>query len=77
MGRFLTNAPQALMSDAQVDALPKAAGQGVFSSTGQPPGNNHRKEGGNVLFSDGRVETTPARARFTLGLDPGEVLLNP
>ena len=65
------------MSDSQVDTQSKAAGQLVFSSTGKPPGNNHDKSGGNVLFSDGRVERTPPNAAFSLVLTQGVVLLNP
>jgi prepilin-type N-terminal cleavage/methylation domain-containing protein/prepilin-type processing-associated H-X9-DG protein len=77
MGRFSTNGTQVLMSDRQVDTQPKTAGQPVFSTTGKPPGNNHRKFGGNFLFSDGHTEMSPALAPFPLGLIKGEVLLNP
>lgn len=77
MGCYLTNSQQALMSDKQVDTKAKAAGQPLFSSTGKPPGNNHRKYGGNVLFCDGHVELSPPKAAFPLPLGPGEVLLNP
>ncbi|HYG36664.1 MAG TPA: type II secretion system protein [Clostridia bacterium] len=77
MGRYLTNAPEALLSDKQVDTSPKVVGQLLFSTSGKPPGNNHRKFGGNVLFSDGHVETSSCGARFPLPLKQGEVLLNP
>ncbi len=77
MGRRAADTPAALMSDRQVDTLAKAAGQSVFSVTGQPPGNNHRKEGGNFLFTDGRLEWTAASATFPLPLASGVVLLNP
>lgn len=77
MGRYLTNSAQALMSDAQVDSSAKAAGQQVFSTTGKPPGNNHRKFGGNFLFCDGHDEMSPAAAPFALGLTNGQLLLNP
>ncbi len=77
MGRFLTNSAQVLLSDRQVDPQPKAAGQVVFSTTGKPPGNNHRKFGGNFLFCDGHAEMSPATAPFPLPLTNGEVLLNP
>jgi prepilin-type N-terminal cleavage/methylation domain-containing protein/prepilin-type processing-associated H-X9-DG protein len=77
MGRSVTNAQQVLMSDAQVDTQPKVPGQPVFSSTGNPPGNNHRQAGGNFLFGDGHVNPSPATAAFSLGLEPGVVLLNP
>jgi len=77
MGRCMTNTASALMSDKQVDTSPKAAGQLAFSETGKPPGNNHRKFGGNFLFCDGHVELSPAHVPFALPLNPGETLLNP
>jgi prepilin-type N-terminal cleavage/methylation domain-containing protein/prepilin-type processing-associated H-X9-DG protein len=76
MGCSLTNA-QVLISDAQVDSQAKTSNQQVFSSTGKPPGNNHGKSGGNFLFTDGRAEMSPAHAPFALGLQSGQVLLNP
>ena len=77
MGRRLADTQEPVMSDSQVDSQSKAAGQLVFSSTGKPPGNNHDKSGGNILFSDGRVERTPPNAAFSLVLTQGVVLLNP
>lgn len=77
MGRSQTNAHQALLSDRQVNTQPKTAGQPVFSIDGKPPGNNHRKFGGNFLFGDGTCEMSPARAPFSLELTNGVVLLNP
>lgn len=77
MGRALTNAEAALMSDRQVDTRSKAAGQLLFSQTGKPPGSNHSKYGGNLLFCDGRTETSRSPARMPLPLPPGVVLLNP
>jgi prepilin-type N-terminal cleavage/methylation domain-containing protein/prepilin-type processing-associated H-X9-DG protein len=77
MGRGPANATRALASDAQVDTQSKAAGEPVFSSDGKPPGNNHGKFGGNLLFCDGHVELSSPRAAFTLGFGPGETLLNP
>ncbi len=65
------------MSDWQVDARSKAAGEYAFSSTGKPPGNNHDKLGGNLLFCDGSVVPVPPRLPFSLTLTPGIVLLNP
>jgi prepilin-type N-terminal cleavage/methylation domain-containing protein len=77
MGCSNTNGAQVLMSDRQIDGLPKTAGQLLFSSTGQPPGNNHNKFGGNLLFSDGHTELSGARAPFPIPLATGVVLLNP
>lgn len=76
MGRGLSNAAP-LMSDRQVDTRAKAAGEAAFSTTGEPPGNNHRKYGGNFLFCDGHVEQTPPNVPFALNLGEGETLLNP
>jgi prepilin-type processing-associated H-X9-DG protein len=78
MGRTLSDgAEAALASDAQVDTAPKTTGQGVFSSDGKKPGNNHNKFGGNVLFCDGNVQYTPSRLAFPLPLATNVVLLNP
>ncbi|HVM48810.1 MAG TPA: prepilin-type N-terminal cleavage/methylation domain-containing protein [Candidatus Acidoferrum sp.] len=77
MGRNTTNASAPLMSDRQVDARAKNAGEPAFSSTGKPPGNNHGKAGGNFLFVDGHVEATPPLLPFSLGVTQGVVLLNP
>ncbi len=77
MGRRLTDAQEPLLSDRQVDTSSKTAGQQIFSSTGKPPGNNHNKSGGNILFCDGHVQQTPPNAAFSLGLTQGIVLLNP
>jgi prepilin-type N-terminal cleavage/methylation domain-containing protein/prepilin-type processing-associated H-X9-DG protein len=77
MGWSMTNSQQVLMSDKQVDTKAKSVGQAVFSTTGKPPGSNHRKFGGNFLFCDGHTEMSPAVAPFPLALTNGEVLLNP
>jgi len=77
MGCYLTNSTQVLMSDRQVDTQAKSPGQAVFSSTGNGPGSNHRKLGGNFLFCDGHTEMSPAVASIPLGLANDERLLNP
>lgn len=78
MGRKLTDGDRVpLMSDEQVNTLPKTAGQLVFSPNGKPPGNNHNKYGGNVLFCDGDVQFSPPNAAFNLPTGPDVVLLNP
>jgi prepilin-type N-terminal cleavage/methylation domain-containing protein/prepilin-type processing-associated H-X9-DG protein len=77
MGRSKTNAQQVLLTDAQVDTLPKGAGEFVFSGDGKPPGNNHAKNGGNLMFCDGHVQSSPPRAAVPLPVAAGEVLLNP
>ena len=77
MGRRAVDAQQVLMSDQQVDTRAKVAGEYAFSNTGKPPGNNHDKLGGNLLFCDGRTEATPPRLPVSLMLTQGVVLLNP
>jgi len=77
MGRRSSDATEVLMTDKQVDTKAKSAGQNVFSTTGSPPGNNHHKYGGNLLFCDGHVELIPAQSPFSLALTQGVVLLNP
>ena len=77
MGRRLAEAQEPLLSDRQIDTQSKSAGRQVFSTTGKPPGNNHDKSGGNVLFCDGHVQRTPAAAAFSLVLTQSVVLLNP
>ncbi len=77
MGRRATPALTALMTDAQINSLSKSNYQQAFSADGKPPGNNHHKFGGNILFTDGHVERSPALLKFDLPVTPGVVLLNP
>jgi len=77
MGRLDAGASEVLMSDWQADTLSKTAGQAVFSATGQAPGNNHGKTGGNLLFTDGHADWCPPRAPGSLVFTQGVVLLNP
>jgi prepilin-type N-terminal cleavage/methylation domain-containing protein/prepilin-type processing-associated H-X9-DG protein len=77
MGSRLTNAQEVLLSDRQVDTQPKRAGEIIFSPNGKSPGNNHHKYGGNFLFGDGSVQSSPAQLAFPLAVAPGAVLLNP
>jgi prepilin-type N-terminal cleavage/methylation domain-containing protein/prepilin-type processing-associated H-X9-DG protein len=77
MGRTSADGSEVLITDAQVDNLPKKIGQAVFSTTGKAPGNNHQKDGGNLLYGDGHVEVSPPNAAVSLVLTQGVVLLNP
>ena len=77
MGQRLGDAQSPLLSDRQVNTLPKRAGDVVFSATGGPPGNNHHKYGGNFLFGDGHADLTPRQLSFSLVTTQGVVLLNP
>jgi type II secretory pathway pseudopilin PulG len=77
MGQWITNTSGLLLTDAQLNAEAKAAGERVFSGTGKGPGSNHHRFGGNVMYIDGRVERIPAKAPSPMPLAPGIVLLNP
>ncbi|HEX5400114.1 MAG TPA: type II secretion system protein [Verrucomicrobiae bacterium] len=77
MGQKLGDARQPLMSDWQINTLPKRAGDDAFSTTGKAPGNNHSQYGGNFLFGDGHAELSPPKLSFSLATPPGVVLLNP
>jgi prepilin-type N-terminal cleavage/methylation domain-containing protein len=77
MGRRLDEPDKPVMSDRQVNAEPKRAGELVFSPNGKSPGNNHHKYGGNFLMDDGSVQSSPPVLSFSLAQEPGIVLLNP
>jgi prepilin-type processing-associated H-X9-DG protein len=77
MGAKRTDPAIPLMSDRQINALPKPAGQPVFAPDGKGPGNNHKKDGGNFLFSDGHTESSSAAPKFSLATPPQIILLNP
>jgi prepilin-type processing-associated H-X9-DG protein len=77
MGRNSTAPDDALMSDRQVDTRSRSAGQYAFSATGKPPGNNHGRDGGNILFCDGHADPSPARVPFPLEFPDTVLLLNP
>ena len=66
-----------IVSDAQVDTAPKNKGQQVFSEDGRKPGNNHGKEGGNLLSRGGEVTGSGPKASRDLHYPPGVRLLNP
>jgi prepilin-type processing-associated H-X9-DG protein/prepilin-type N-terminal cleavage/methylation domain-containing protein len=77
MGWSPADKAPALMSDRQINTLPRQANEEVFSSTGKPPGNNHYSFGGNFLFCDGHVELSPAHVPFPLAWPASVQLLNP
>jgi len=63
MGRPANDDPHdVLLSDWQVDTLPKKLGRPLFSSDGNRPGNNHGSSGGNLLLGGGAVEFSPPNA---------------
>lgn len=78
MGRKLSEGEgKPLMSDEQVNTAPKAAGESLFSPDGKKPGNNHHKYGGNLLFCDGAIQTSPSKSKFNLSPPTHVILLNP
>ena len=78
MGRTTNDDPGAIIvSDAQVDAAPKIKGQQIFSEDGRKPGNNHGKEGGNLLSRGGEVTHSGPKASRDVPYPPNVCLLNP
>ena len=77
MGQRAESSDELLMSDQQINTLPKIKGQPVFSTDGKRPGNNHHRYGGNLLYCDGRTESISAITPSSLITTQGVVLLNP
>ena len=77
MGRRLSDANVVLMSDRQINAQPKRAGEQIFSSSGKPPANNHHKYGGNFLFTDGHTDSAGTNAPFAIEWPTNVTFLNP
>ena len=68
---------QVLLSDRQVTAGSKKSGEFIFSRDGKPPGDNHSRFGGNLLFGNGEVSAVPPVAAQDLLVPTNIVLLNP
>jgi len=77
MGLRAVDVGEPLMSDRQINSAPRNKGELLFSTTGQAPGNNHHKYGGNVLFVGGDVRMSRSKAEFDLRPAQAVVLLNP
>lgn len=78
MGRTSNDDPgEIIVSDAQVDAVPKSIGQQLFSSNGRKPGNNHGADGGNLLTRGGEVVVSGPKAGRDLRFPASVTLLNP
>lgn len=78
MGRAKTDGADALLvTDGQVNPLPKIKRQQMFSENGKSPGANHSKSGGNLLFCDGSFRSAKARAARDYLFPTNVVLLNP
>ena len=69
--------PQAVLSDWQLNTLPKTKGQPLFSPDGKKPANNHGKDGGNILLDTGEVVFSGTNAARDLPVPLGVTLLNP
>jgi len=78
MGRATNDDPHAIiLSDWQVDALPKERGHLIFSLDGKKPGNNHGAVGGNLLSCGGAVLFSPPKAQQDFVFPPTVKLLGP
>jgi prepilin-type processing-associated H-X9-DG protein len=66
-----------LVTDSQLNTLPKRAGDPLFAEKHVSPGGNHRQFGGNILFADGHVESMESKAPRDLIPPAGATLLNP
>jgi type II secretory pathway pseudopilin PulG len=78
MGRPTNSNPQdIILSDWQVDTLPKKKGGLLFSADGQKPGNNHEADGGNLLTCGGAVVFSTPKAVQDLLFPSSVRLLGP
>jgi len=68
---------QPLITDEQLASSVPAPARFQFSGDGKPPGTNHGKQGGNVLFCDGHVEMRTPGAPLPKGMPEQVTLLNP
>jgi type II secretory pathway pseudopilin PulG len=66
-----------LMADRLVDTAPKNVGAPLFSKSGDAPGNNHHRYGGNILLTDGQQKAMPVVAPAPMLWPKDVVLLNP
>lgn len=66
-----------LLSDEQINTLPKLRGAPLFSGDGKGPGANHHSHGGNLLWVGGRTTEEGTNTSVTLPVGPGIRLLNP
>jgi type II secretory pathway pseudopilin PulG len=78
MGRPTNSNPQdILLSDWQVDSLPKKKGSLLFSPDGTKPGNNHEADGGNLLTCGGAIVFSAPKAGQDLLFPSSVRLLGP
>jgi prepilin-type N-terminal cleavage/methylation domain-containing protein len=77
-GRATNGNPQdIILSDWQVNTLPKQKGSPTFSIDGKKPGNNHGAVGGNLLSCGGAVVFSGPKAAQDLVLPSSVKLLGP
>jgi prepilin-type N-terminal cleavage/methylation domain-containing protein len=70
-------AGQVIATDWQIDTAPKNTGQQIFSLDGKTPGNNHQKQGGNLVLVNGQTITCGPRTPRDLRFPSKIILLNP
>ncbi len=68
---------QPLITDRQINTMPKKPGMQIFSPDGKGTGNNHDRFGGNILSTDGSIASTKAKSTADLSIPAGVTLLNP
>ncbi|MEO6036357.1 MAG: type II secretion system protein [Verrucomicrobiota bacterium] len=78
MGRTKRDGAESLLvSDRQINSLPKIKRQQMFSESGKNPGANHSKAGGNLLFCDGSIHSAKPRTTRDYLFPTNVALLNP
>lgn len=78
MGRSKSDGADALLlTDRQINTLPKIKRQQMFSEDGNGPGANHAKAGGNLLFCDGSFRMAKPRVAHDYLFPTNVILLNP
>jgi prepilin-type N-terminal cleavage/methylation domain-containing protein len=71
------DAGHVIATDWQVDTAPKSIGQQIFSLDGNKPGNNHQKQGGNLVLVNGQTIACGPKTPLDLRFPPTVILLNP
>jgi hypothetical protein len=76
---YVTNddSQEIVVTDWQIDNAPKKTGQQIFSLDGGKPGNNHNRDGGNLLSLGGDVSACGPKVSRDLMFPSSVTLLNP
>ena len=78
MGRATNDDANAvILSDWQINALPKQRGQLIFSPDGKGPGRNHKDKGGNLVTCSGSLVFSAPQAAQDFVFPPTVKLLGP